>query len=153
MVLECAVPKHGVLVLRGITDEQEPWALFRCQHGAASIPAHASLSLTMNARAAVSHASRRKRNRLTSSRLRRSRLLTEVAMRKLNLDPEKTEKMELISDELAPEDISFFSHIFHQIDSTCPAASVPLCLRSLTMALVGAQPTISASSCARSCTK
>lgn len=72
----------------------------------------------MNARTAVSHASRRKRNRLTSSRLRRSRLLTEVAMRKLNLDPEKTEKMELISEELSTEDINFFTHIFHQIDST-----------------------------------
>ncbi|TMW55288.1 hypothetical protein Poli38472_013179 [Pythium oligandrum] len=63
------------------------------------------------------HASRRKRSRLTASRLRRSRLLTEVAMRKLNLDPEKTERMSSISDQLSEDDINFFTHIFMQIDS------------------------------------
>ncbi|GAB9477417.1 hypothetical protein Gpo141_00014488, partial [Globisporangium polare] len=62
------------------------------------------------------HSAHRKRTRLTTSRLRRSRLLTEVAMRKLNLDPEKTEQMELISDQLSEDDIHFFTHIFSQID-------------------------------------
>ncbi|KAF1328499.1 hypothetical protein FI667_g6833, partial [Globisporangium splendens] len=64
------------------------------------------------------HSSRRKRTRLTASRLRRSRLLTEVAMRKLNFDPEKTEQMELISDQLSEDDIHFFLHIFAQINTT-----------------------------------
>ncbi|KAG7395487.1 hypothetical protein PHYBOEH_003717 [Phytophthora boehmeriae] len=60
--------------------------------------------------------SRRRRARLTASRLRRSRLLTEVAMRKMNLDPEKTIKMEHISEQLSADDTSFFRHIFRQID-------------------------------------
>lgn len=71
----------------------------------------------MYSRTTSIHSSRRKRTRLTTSRLRRSRLLTEVAMRKLNLDPEKTEQMELISDQLSEDDIHFFTHIFSQIDS------------------------------------
>ncbi|KUF82274.1 hypothetical protein AM587_10007571 [Phytophthora nicotianae] len=62
--------------------------------------------------------SRRRRARLTASRLRRSKLLTEVAMRKMNLDPAKTMQMEYISEQLSPEDISFFRHIFRQIDSS-----------------------------------
>jgi hypothetical protein len=61
--------------------------------------------------------SRRRRARLTASRLRRSKLLTEVAMRKMNLDPEKTQQMEHISEQLSPDDINFFRHIFRQIDS------------------------------------
>ncbi|KAG2778102.1 hypothetical protein PC129_g12097 [Phytophthora cactorum] len=61
--------------------------------------------------------SRRRRARLTASRLRRSKLLTEVAMRKMNLDPEKTMQMEHISEQLSLEDISFFHHIFRQIDT------------------------------------
>ncbi|KAG6623398.1 uncharacterized protein IUM83_06458 [Phytophthora cinnamomi] len=60
--------------------------------------------------------SRRKRARLTASRLRRSKLLSEVAMRKMNLDPEKTMQMEQISEQLSHEDVSFFEHIFRQID-------------------------------------
>ncbi|DAZ97785.1 TPA: hypothetical protein N0F65_009531 [Lagenidium giganteum] len=63
------------------------------------------------------HASHRKRTHLTGSRIRRSRLLTEVAMRKMNQDPEKTERMESISEQLSDEDISFFTHVFNQIDS------------------------------------
>ncbi|KAJ0412382.1 hypothetical protein ATCC90586_005402 [Pythium insidiosum] len=70
----------------------------------------------MYTRQASMYAARRKRTRLTSSRLRRSRLLTEVAMRKLNLDPEKTERMGAISDQLSQDDINFFTHIFMQID-------------------------------------
>ncbi|KAF4033898.1 putative calmodulin [Phytophthora infestans] len=61
--------------------------------------------------------SRRRRARLTASRLRRSKLLTEVAMRKMNLDPAKTMQMEHISEQLSAEDISFFRHIFCQIDT------------------------------------
>jgi hypothetical protein len=71
----------------------------------------------MHARTTSIHASRRKRSRLTSSRLRRSRLLTEVAMRKQNLDPEKSEKIGALADQLTQEDINFFTHIFMQIDS------------------------------------
>ncbi|POM68421.1 EF-hand [Phytophthora palmivora] len=63
------------------------------------------------------HNARRRRARLTASRLRRSKLLTEVAMRKMNLDPEKTLRMEFISEQLSPDDVSFFHHIFRQIDS------------------------------------
>ncbi|KAK1936916.1 putative calmodulin-like protein 6 [Phytophthora citrophthora] len=63
------------------------------------------------------HNSRRRRARLTASRLRRSKLLTEVAMRKMNLDPAKTMQMEHISEQLSPEDVSFFHHIFRQIDT------------------------------------
>ncbi|TYZ66975.1 hypothetical protein PybrP1_000301 [[Pythium] brassicae (nom. inval.)] len=70
----------------------------------------------MYSRSTSIHSSRRKRTRLTTSRLRRSRLLTEVAMRKLNLDPEKTEQMEIISDQLSTDDVDFFTHIFSQID-------------------------------------
>ncbi|RLN31702.1 hypothetical protein BBJ28_00021909 [Nothophytophthora sp. Chile5] len=66
--------------------------------------------------------------------MRRSRLLTEVAMRKMNLGPEKTEQMGLISDRLAPEDINFFQHIFRQIDS----ASVHL-LRVTAFGFVGSK--------------
>ncbi|KAI9980457.1 hypothetical protein PInf_026317 [Phytophthora infestans] len=61
--------------------------------------------------------SRRRRARLTASRLRRSKLLTEVAMRKMNLDPAKTMQMEHISEQLSADDISFFRHIFCQIDT------------------------------------
>jgi hypothetical protein len=60
--------------------------------------------------------SRRKRTHLTSSRLRRSRLLTEVALRKTNLDPAKSEQLQRISAQLSPADIDFFEHIFKQID-------------------------------------
>lgn len=60
---------------------------------------------------------RHKRTRLTSSRLRRSRLLTEVAMRKSNLDPVKSEQLQMISNQLSQADIEFFEHIFKQIDS------------------------------------
>ncbi|KAE9240726.1 hypothetical protein PF002_g9627 [Phytophthora fragariae] len=63
------------------------------------------------------NSSRRRRARLTASRMQRSKLLTEVAMRKMNLDPEKTMQMEQISEQLSPEDISFFQHIFRQIDT------------------------------------
>lgn len=114
----------------------------------------------MYSRTTSIHSSRRKRTRLTTSRLRRSRLLMEVAMRKLNLDPEKTEQMELISDQLSEDDIHFFTHIFSQIDSAWLIIRVLLQVVSFAyfnsfalhpVYVCAAQLIILGSSCATSC--
>lgn len=79
--------------------------------------------------------SRRKHTRLTASRIRRSRLLTEVAMRKMNLDPAKSEQIQRISSQLSQEDVDFFEHIFKQIDCACglhPPQPVCWCFVRLT---------------------
>jgi hypothetical protein len=54
---------------------------------------------------------------MTASRLRRSRLLTEVRLRKMNIDPSKSERMTTISEQFKGEDMAFFRKVFDEIDS------------------------------------